>query len=68
MGKRHFTVNVVVKEVTPAHEAKEYGKSVVIERDVSDVVSVTTRADTKSEAVEKAVRMLEAEGQDDTDV
>lgn len=65
MAKHHFTVHVEVKEVTPAMEKVEYNKIVSsTPRDVSDVVQVTTRADTKAEAVDKAIRMLEAEAEE----
>jgi isoaspartyl peptidase/L-asparaginase-like protein (Ntn-hydrolase superfamily) len=73
MARNHYTVTVQVQEVTPAQPAMEAiytgGKQRpaqdAIERQVDEVVRVTTRADTKSDAVEKAVRMLEAEGEDD---
>jgi hypothetical protein len=71
MPRKHFTVTVQVKEVTPASPGTDYRAGTpaqpATEREVNDVVSVTTRADTKANAVEKAVRMLEAEAEDDTD-
>jgi hypothetical protein len=75
MPKAHYTVTVQVKEVIPAspgtdkNAAYSRGQTpeLATEREVNDVVSVTTRADTKANAVEKAVRMLEAEAEDDTD-
>jgi hypothetical protein len=71
MAKHHFTVHVEVKEVTPAQSEVRPGginkPQPATERAVDEVVSVTTRADDKRMAIEKAVRMLEAEGEDEND-
>lgn len=73
MAKHHYTVSVQVQEVTPAQPAvtgprtSTGSDSKQIERQVDEVVKVTTRGDTKREAVEKAIRMLEAEAEQGDD-
>lgn len=62
MGK-HFTVTLAIHEVTPPDKHLERRE----ERQVDEVVKVTTRGRTKQEAMEKAIRMLEAEAEGDND-
>jgi hypothetical protein len=54
----HFTVVVQIKETVRATAGFVTGGE---KRQVDDVLSVTTRADTEAEAIDRALTMLHAE-------
>jgi hypothetical protein len=67
----HFTINIRIHEVTKTWVADEYTRSgggftaepvSDTSRSTDEVVTVTVRAKTKEDAIRKAVRYLEVEG------
>lgn len=53
----HYTVQVRVIEVTPAY--KSTTGAGMVERNTDDIVNITVRADSESEAITKAIAQLE---------
>jgi hypothetical protein len=55
----HFTVHVVINEVTPMHYTGVGTQRVKVDRLVEEAVNITVRGDNESEAIERAINLLQ---------
>lgn len=55
----HFTVHVVISEVTPAHYTGTGTQRAKFDRVVDEAVNITVRGDNESDAIERAINLLQ---------